>query len=881
MIDNRILSAVLAEPLIRTDSFKFSGGKVKTSKEKIDKSTKVKKKLFQNKFIKKKLGKKTVFILKKIPLREFPLRETGSIKTKFRGASYRLVEVSLKSVVKRLERINAKRKTCIAPDGFTIAKPMKLKANRPAKLQSKKFQASRSYPRVSQRSFRNFQRKRRVSQKYRPSGRQHKAGRYYSRLYRSRHFRRDSRARIRRSRVNIRWWLGLSSLSVYNEKKIKSKKPSLKFLKSKKRKNKKTKWVRTYFWPRSNARAVMRRYRKKRFKTLRKLILVNSVWVKVRSKKARAFFRRTRRRFARSSFRRNKAGLTWKRIIFKRKRRGFKWRKIVTRRKRWIPSKWLVINSPSMKSSSRWVKYVFKLQKIKPRIVVTMGQILRLIKSTFKLMIKQRLRNVKVRRLGNINFQLQNIQYSLLANQYVGDGLDTTLNKKVTNIINIKLLTNVSFGKKMKYFIIHSFDNSIFRIKKSSLSLHNLVIVCLKTGFRYYLDTRIYNRIIIYNIPTLLNSMDFRSFNCDFDIIRNQILTPFLSGWEKSTNLLYRNSLVRSYKVLCLLQLLCILSKFSRKIPNLIFTKIHGSRLQIIKRVYYCVNMVPRWVEIGEEKIAARLYRSRRKCSKFHILESQKRNYTKSLKVASNFLLFSKGWFNRRKLNRWKMHKRFFNLQMRRYRHITKHRLFITLFRGYFKFFSGFNEKELMYNWFQFRRKNTKFWAMSNLVQRFSQSLLLTPKYLILFFGFATTIHAAAAAAAASGSITINGCSAAHNYFLLPGDTMQVIPKLIIAAKKFYHYQEWNYLKLKISYIRFLLVDWSMLMFTSVEWPKKYELCAPSYLSERWVRFYIRHFPVRQRKYQKVKMEWRPYPRPYSVFKDMTGRPVFAGRRRW
>jgi len=78
---------------------------------------------------------------------------------------------------------------------------------------------------------------------------------------------------------------------------------------------------------------------------------------------------------------------------------------------------------------------------------------------------------------------------------------------------------------------------------------------------------------------------------------------------------------------------------------------------------------------------------------------------------------------------------------------------------------------------------------MSNLVHRFSQSLLLTTKYLILFLGFTTTIQAADLAAQ-RGIISVNGRSNIHNYFLIPGDTMQILPSLLNEVKLYYSYQQ-------------------------------------------------------------------------------------------
>lgn len=208
--------------------------------------------------------------------------------------------------------------------------------------------------------------------------------------------------------------------------------------------------------------------------------------------------------------------------------------------------------------------------------------------------------------------------------------------------------------------------------------------------------------------------------------------------------------------------------------------------------------------------------------------------------------------------------KNFFKKQFSRFRHISKNRLFISLFRAHFSSITGFKEKQLMFMWFNFRRKHTKFWGTANLVSKFSQSILLTATHLAMFFGIAPTLSAARALVNV-GALIINGVPCvSSSTFARPGDTLQVTPNLWVRARRFYFYQQWSYLKLKLSRVSFFQVDWSMLLFTLVTWPKTYELVAPSYLSERWIRYYIRHFPVRNRKYQKVKMIWKAYPRPKS-----------------
>jgi hypothetical protein len=210
------------------------------------------------------------------------------------------------------------------------------------------------------------------------------------------------------------------------------------------------------------------------------------------------------------------------------------------------------------------------------------------------------------------------------------------------------------------------------------------------------------------------------------------------------------------------------------------------------------------------------------------------------------------GWFEASSFYKKKWFRKRFKRWVRNYRRIYKNINFITLFRKNFQYFTNFNEKQLMNFWFQFRFGTNIFWGFANLVQKFNQSLLLLPQNFIIFLGLAPS-QFASKILIQSGCIIINGVSSVKfSTFIKPGDIVQVLPQMINYSKIMFKYQQWSYVKTRLNYISFLQVDWALLMFSIIKWPLKYELIGPSFLSERWVRFYIRYFPKKKRKLYKI-----------------------------
>lgn len=217
-------------------------------------------------------------------------------------------------------------------------------------------------------------------------------------------------------------------------------------------------------------------------------------------------------------------------------------------------------------------------------------------------------------------------------------------------------------------------------------------------------------------------------------------------------------------------------------------------------------------------------------------------------------------WFFQPKLSQFKLFKKFFKRSLKRYRKINKNKLFVSKFRSHFPKLTGFTEKGLLQMWLPFRRNYNQYWSASNAVSRFSQSLLLTTASFLVFLQLAPSF-AASKYIIKSGAISINGLAITSFTEFKPSDIMQLNVVIWKSVRNFFDYQRWNSDFRPLQQVPFLQVDWSSLMFMMIRWPRKYELVAPSFLSERWVRYYIRQFPSKVRRFKKSNGNWKVYKR--------------------
>jgi len=200
-------------------------------------------------------------------------------------------------------------------------------------------------------------------------------------------------------------------------------------------------------------------------------------------------------------------------------------------------------------------------------------------------------------------------------------------------------------------------------------------------------------------------------------------------------------------------------------------------------------------------------------------------------------------WF-RKRIKRWLL----------RYRKIKKHIAFAYILKRNFFFLTGLVEKNLQMHWNRWRRGNNKYWGGSvNLLSKFSNSVLLSPANILLLLNVVPSLTSARAVIK-SGGLLINGQNRTLVLdFIKPGDLLQLNMSVLSNLQNQYNYHHWNSLNIYILQYPFLLVDWSLLLIAIIRWPTSYELIAPVFLTERWLRYYVRQFPVKAKYYKEYK----------------------------
>lgn len=215
-------------------------------------------------------------------------------------------------------------------------------------------------------------------------------------------------------------------------------------------------------------------------------------------------------------------------------------------------------------------------------------------------------------------------------------------------------------------------------------------------------------------------------------------------------------------------------------------------------------------------------------------------------------------WHFRHELGQFKLFRRFFKRSLKRYRKIQKNRLFVTKFRNNFSKLTGFNEKFIYLKWLKFRRNFNQYWSTTNAVSRFSQVLALAPRGFLVILNVTPSL-AAGKYIINSGAVTINGNTATSFSKFIPGDIMQLNSTAFKTTRALFNYQKWSKGLQALNLPRYIHADWSSMLFSLLRWPQSFELLAPSFLSERWVRYYIRNFPTKVSRFRTARYNTKVY----------------------
>ena len=256
----------------------------------------------------------------------------------------------------------------------------------------------------------------------------------------------------------------------------------------------------------------------------------------------------------------------------------------------------------------------------------------------------------------------------------------------------------------------------------------------------------------------------------------------------------------------------------------------------------------------------ARLYNSKvtlKKINKQIIYKLRWLNYFES--KAFRWKFYKKRWYF--SMSRWKRlaeFRRMLRKAWRSYRKLQKNFLFIKLLRANFHYIMGVKESELLQVWYKIRRSNNLDNTTSP-VNYLHQSLQLKMDNLAVFLGLAPN-RLMAQELVHFGGLRVNGMVITKkNYSMNLNDMLQIDSKISLEIRSLYKSAHWKAVRTRLNFTSFLQVQWSIMLFMMVRWPQNYEIVSRSMLNLRWIRFFIRYFPVRISKYQKAKIKWYKY----------------------
>jgi hypothetical protein len=492
---------------------------------------------------------------------------------------------------------------------------------------------------------------------------------------------------------------------------------------------------------------------------------------------------------------------------------------------------------------------------------------------------------IKIRN-SSIDYWINNLLY----NYFISNTINNKINYELSNYNNNRLLNNNFFNtnifkkfklKRKKIFILNKLNtidscvnnNIIFNIKQTNKIkflhrvMYKLFNSIITNDYDLFLNrnNRNYNRIINKKLFSRNKKFYFRKFNLVSNRY-NQFSKVYISGkrfnkvdrflvntgikikfkhrfyktrniksvfwsrrinkrkkyflWNKKYLFLWKRIKINKYKNIGILNQNILYSKY---------TNISKKRIKILK----FINKI--------------LYLNR----KLHLF------YSKNMYKSFKWKFILRKWFY--SYSKWKRLS-VFNVLIRQawddYRKLKKNFFFIKLFKANFNYLIGINEHDLLNKWVSIRRNNNN---NADVVGRFNQMLQLKLDSLVLFLGFSTT-RFMSQELVRCGCVRINGSVSTNiNNSIDLNNIIQFDLNIKNNLKKLYKLNHWLVIKSRLKYSSFIHILWPLLMFTLVRRPNTYELLEESIFNERWVRFFIRYFPIKVSHYSKPKIKWYKY----------------------
>jgi len=201
-------------------------------------------------------------------------------------------------------------------------------------------------------------------------------------------------------------------------------------------------------------------------------------------------------------------------------------------------------------------------------------------------------------------------------------------------------------------------------------------------------------------------------------------------------------------------------------------------------------------------------------------------------------LAYIKNKLLRKRLRRW----------TNRYRKIKKYVVYNKIILQLFAILTGLNLFNIKQLWLKIRRNSLNSWGTNYLINTFTIQITLLPHNLLFLLGFISSTMSGLLLLK-QGAVIRNGQISTSTSPFKPGDIIQLQSWILHLDKRLYSQHTLNTAYNKVSYLPFLYVDFSILLITIIRYPFSYELLPRSFLSTRWVRYYIRNFSVKNKHY--------------------------------
>lgn len=545
---------------------------------------------------------------------------------------------------------------------------------------------------------------------------------------------------------------------------------------------------------------------------------------------------------------------------------------------------------------------LYKLNKSKNKTLI----ILKLYHKNIKLI------NLKKYNKNNIFYKLNNV--NILNKNNI---LNLLRRNQHNNLINPNLL-NLNLVKKIKHINIKKFiSNNLLQTKINKYKYKNLLFNMKKTVLKK--NKHIYNLQNNINTTNLFNSLILLKQKKQILYLNNFLTTNYFINYKDKVNFNNKHLLLKKVRLLKLIYKIKLIKYIKNKniinkkikinLKNLnkvtsiekfyLIKKIKNLKQQnkkikrIIKRYKNRMTKKVRWLKkLIKHSFKPRIYNNMLKNKKFKTFIIKKQNLNIKLnnkygKLSNTLKLYSfnlgkyvddnNKWINyyMKRSFKWKFFRKrwhyrytkwkrllYFKKLMKRakdsYRKLQKNFIFIKLFRANFNNFMGISEKEVLNQWLKIRRGDNHN-ENTSIITRFNQMLQLKLDGLTLFLGLAPS-RFLAQEFIRCGGLRINGIIITNiNHFICINNILQIDLQIKEDLKLFYSNQHWLKVKTRLKYVEFLQIIWPMMMFMLIRWPHNYELFEDSVLTSRWIRFFIRYFPIRISKYNPPKIKWYKY----------------------